>query len=374
MSEGYLDGMSLSETNPRLAGRQGLRPRVAVIGFALVLSVSGTAALINTEPVITSLLFRSEAVPASPPIPVSRPDPIVTPMPVPAVLGVRLHHLALQQATTALARSMAANLQIRRATALADAEATTTVPPKPARQLAALESPAPIPMSRPRQLAAPAPDQLVPFAAEPVTTQPTAPSQMRERAVALNPPRPAPALARPQAPRPARFELAYANVNDPARETGGAAADLQREFGHAPRLPGPGSGIAVYDIKAATVYMPDGEKLEAHSGLGYMRDKPRYAHEKNRGPTPPNVYKLVMRKQRFHGVQAVRMLPVDGKLKYGRDGFLAHTYMLRGTSQSNGCVVFKDYQRFLSAFKRGKITKMVVVPDLSDLPTMIASL
>jgi hypothetical protein len=130
-------------------------------------------------------------------------------------------------------------------------------------------------------------------------------------------------------------------------------------------LPGAGSGVAVYDIKAATVYMPNGDRLEAHSGMGSFTDKPRYVDEKNRGPTPPNVYALSMREKLFHGVPAIRLTPVGDKKMYGRVGFLAHTYMLRGHyAQSNGCVVFKDYQKFLRAFKRGKITKLVVVPSL----------
>jgi hypothetical protein len=121
--------------------------------------------------------------------------------------------------------------------------------------------------------------------------------------------------------------------------------------------------------------MPNGDKLEAHSGLGHMVDKPRFASVKMRGPTPPNTYKLVLRERRFHGVEAIRLLPVDGKKKFGRDGLLAHTYMLRGgLAQSNGCVVFKDYKRFLKAFKRGKVTRLVVVPDISHAsPAVIAS-
>ena len=31
------------------------------------------------------------------------------------------------------------------------------------------------------------------------------------------------------------------------------------------------------------------------------------------GPTPPHTYNLQMRKKRFHGVEAIRMLPVDGR-------------------------------------------------------------
>ena len=33
---------------------------------------------------------------------------------------------------------------------------------------------------------------------------------------------------------------------------------------------------AVYDISAHMVYLPDGTKLEAHSGLGSKLDDPRY--------------------------------------------------------------------------------------------------
>jgi hypothetical protein len=122
-------------------------------------------------------------------------------------------------------------------------------------------------------------------------------------------------------------------------------------------------GVAVYDISAAKVYMPDGSVLEAHSGIGEMADNPRYVQHKMRGPTPPHVYNLRMRESRFHGVEAIRMLPVDGKNKYGRTGLLTHSYLLRsGKAESHGCVAFKDYNKFLTAFKKGKIKQLVVVP------------
>ncbi|TIW50456.1 MAG: DUF2778 domain-containing protein, partial [Mesorhizobium sp.] len=61
------------------------------------------------------------------------------------------------------------------------------------------------------------------------------------------------------------------------------------------------------------------------------------------------------------------------KNKYGRDGLLAHTYMLRGgRAESNGCVVFKDYARFLAAYKKGKIKRLVVVPRMSKPLTQVA--
>jgi len=107
-----------------------------------------------------------------------------------------------------------------------------------------------------------------------------------------------------------------------------------------------------------------------------MQDNPRYAHKKNSGPTPPNVYNLVMRERRFHGVEAIRLLPADGRKKFNRDGLLAHTYMYRvgDRSQSNGCVVFKRYDRFLTAFKQGKITRLIVVGSMDELPTYMAAL
>lgn len=135
------------------------------------------------------------------------------------------------------------------------------------------------------------------------------------------------------------------------------------------------SKVAIYDISAATVYLPSGERLEAHSGLGPMRDNPRYVNQKNRGPTPPHTYDLRMREALFHGVEAIRLTPVDGNNRYNRDGLLAHTFMLGRRGDSNGCVVFKDYPRFLRAFKRGEFNKMVVVTRMqSSKPARIASL
>ena len=46
---------------------------------------------------------------------------------------------------------------------------------------------------------------------------------------------------------------------------------------------------------------------------------------------------------------------------HGRDGILAHSYLLRGgRAESHGCVAFKDYPRFLKAFKQGKVKQLVV--------------
>jgi len=122
-------------------------------------------------------------------------------------------------------------------------------------------------------------------------------------------------------------------------------------------------GVAVYKITDHKVYLPNGEAIEAHSGLGQMRDNPRYTHVKMRGPTPPHIYELSWRERLFHGVKAIRLTPVGGSgAIHNRDGLLAHTYMLNPEGASNGCVSFRDYTPFQRAFERGEIRKLAVVP------------
>jgi len=128
------------------------------------------------------------------------------------------------------------------------------------------------------------------------------------------------------------------------------------------------SHTAIYDISAHMVYLPGGRRLEAHSGLGPHLDDVRYVNLKARGPTPPNVYQLTMREELFHGVRAIRLNPVDETRMYGRDGILAHTYMLGPNGQSNGCISFADYNAFLNAFQRGEIDHIVVVERLGNRP------
>ena len=189
-----------------------------------------------------------------------------------------------------------------------------------------------------------------------------------------------PAVPKADAPRkaneretPKPQKLAYARPNDPAERRSGSSLGqtLRNMFGGGARA---ANSVAVYDISAARVYMPDGSVLEAHSGIGKMADNPRYAHIKMNGPTPPHTYNLQMRKKRFHGVEAIRMLPVDGRNKHGRDGFLTHSYLLRGgRAESHGCVAFKDYHRFLTAFKQGKVRQLVVVPSGGRASMRVAS-
>src|SRR5206468_3055218 len=119
---------------------------------------------------------------------------------------------------------------------------------------------------------------------------------------------------------------------------------------------------AVYDISAKMVYLPDGTRLEAHSGLGSKLDDARYSNVRMQGVTPPHIYELTPREALFHGVPALRLNPVGGEDKiFGRDGLLAHTYMLGGNGQSNGCVSFKDYYAFLDAYKNKGIRKLAVL-------------
>jgi hypothetical protein len=130
---------------------------------------------------------------------------------------------------------------------------------------------------------------------------------------------------------------------------------------------------AIYDITARVVYLPGGRRLEAHSGLGGFMDNPRHVHLRMRGATPPNVYNLALREQLFHGVRAIRLNPVDDGRMHGRDGILAHSYMLGPNGQSNGCVSFSNYPEFLNAFLKGEVTRLAVVERLESPPGRLAA-
>jgi hypothetical protein len=122
---------------------------------------------------------------------------------------------------------------------------------------------------------------------------------------------------------------------------------------------------AVYDISAHAVYLPNGFSLEAHSGMGGLRDDPDHVSVPNLGATPPAVYELKPREKLFHGVPALRMIPAEGSDTSGRSGLLAHSFMLGPNGDSNGCVSIRNYDRFLKAFNDGEINRLVVVPNLS---------
>lgn len=147
--------------------------------------------------------------------------------------------------------------------------------------------------------------------------------------------------------------LAFAKPENPMKESARSVPWPDRGTG--------GLKIAVYDISNGVVHMPNGETLEAHSGIGEMRDNPKYAHVKMRGPTPPGTYRLSMREKLFHGVAAIRLTPTDGINPLGRTGLLAHSYLLRTRGDSHGCVAFANYDKFLKAFQRGEVTHMIIV-------------
>jgi len=131
---------------------------------------------------------------------------------------------------------------------------------------------------------------------------------------------------------------------------------------------------AVYDISAHTVYLPDGMRLEAHSGLGDRMDDPHFADERDRGPTPPNLYELTLRESLFHGVQALRLTPIGGGFSFDRVGLLAHPYMLGPNGDSNGCVSFKNYDAFLRAFVSGEVKRLAVVARWTEDPRQVGRL
>ena len=180
------------------------------------------------------------------------------------------------------------------------------------------------------------------------------------------------AQAAPKRSPDARFQLASAS--DTSLPLGYAPTDSVKSSlrGLTPKDADPlgdTSRTAIYDITARTVYLPNGRRLEAHSGLGDHMDDLRYVNVRMKGPTPPNVYQLKMRESLFHGVRAIRLVPTDDSKMYGRAGILAHSYMLGPSGQSNGCVSFSNYAEFLDAYQRGEINRLVVVERLAEAPS-----
>jgi hypothetical protein len=262
-----------------------------------------------------------------------------------------------------------------------------TIPPAgvlapPARDVPEIGGSFPLPPPRPPEFAAPSQAQAPerhPARPEATVARPAAPAAPAAPADNRN------FLEkmfgwRPSAPAVASAPQAVASIA-PARPTSPAVAaqPMEREttgVGRGPlfSFPSPFGGsaptssydryTAVYDISARVVILPDGTRLEAHSGLGDALDNPRYVSERARGPTPPHLYQLTLRESLFHGVQALRLNPIGDGGVYGRDGFLAHPFMLGTNGDSNGCVSVKDYEAFLKAYQNGQINKLAVVAKL----------
>ena len=268
--------------------------------------------------------------------------------------------------------------------------ATEPAAPTPGPAIALL-----VPLPETPHDTAPVPEAPVPPSAEVGPASVPLPAATQAAAVPLPAPRPDFRFAAPEpSPRAPRRQMARNTDTAPAPVAPGIPADnrsfLDRFFGalkpsNGPTLAyaSPEDGLfgrpavvpsahdysrtpytAVYDISAHTVYMPDGSKLEAHSGLGRMIDDPRHVAARNVGPTPPHVYDLTLRESLFHGVQALRLNPVGGGGVFGRTGLLAHTFMLGPNGDSNGCVSFRDYASFLRAYQNGQVRRLVVVPGL----------
>ncbi|MEK4033420.1 tlde1 domain-containing protein [Methylocystis sp. IM3] len=283
-----------------------------------------------------------------------------------AALAAKVEPVALEPEAK-LDPNLEANLESAEAESVSPNDETTPLPPRRPADLKALASrlaPAP---QRQAALAEPAPAPASAdtrsffekiFGGAGASQQPAAPPEPAQTGRNARRPQQAPAQGSAQVLAYAAPESTgglFGGVTSPAAP---AAPAQSAAVGPAPRA---GAGTAVYDISAHTVYMPDGTRLEAHSGLREYLDDPRYVHVRMRGPTPPTVYALTPREALFHGVEALRLTPIGGDSIYGRAGLLAHTYMLGPNGDSNGCVSFRDYNAFLQAYKRGDIRRLVVV-------------
>ena len=257
-------------------------------------------------------------------------------------------------------------------------QAVSPPPQQPERQVAALAPVTPSPAAAPERKVADA----VPMpASRPAEARKGAGATVRDMAqrakaavmsVASN--------DKPEAPAkpPTIFERLFGKFESSVSNSGSALAYASADVSSTSSL-GPasqniasvGTGAlydrqtAVYDISAHMVYLPDGTKLEAHSGLGSSLDDPRSANIRMRGVTPPHLYDLKPREALFHGVPALRLNPVGGEgAIYGRSGLLAHTFMLGPNGDSNGCVSFRDYNAFLEAYRNKGVRRLAVVAHL----------
>jgi hypothetical protein len=268
------------------------------------------------------------------------------------------------------ARGLLFSFADRFAAAAPDSVAPQPVPASPPQQVAALTPPAE------REAAAPMPS---PRPAEANSDKRSGAASVREVAERREHAKTVAMIAsldkdkdKPQKP-PSIFERLFGKWQSGSSAMAYASADTSSTSSLGPNLnigsvgnvPMYDRQTAVYDISAHMVYLPDGSKLEAHSGLGSKLDDPGSANVRMRGVTPPHLYDLTPRESLFHGVAALRLNPVGGESSiYGRSGLLAHTYMLGPNGDSNGCVSFRDYNRFLQAYRSGEIKRLAVVAHL----------
>ena len=215
--------------------------------------------------------------------------------------------------------------------------------------------------------------------ANPFRPQSSEADASRKVKLASRPPRNPPASATAPANGEKGFLERLFGANEPRQETALAYAPVDTgdlrgwPVTEPQRRGGAGEKTAIYDISSKIVTLPNGQRLEAHSGFGDLLDDPRSMHVKNRGVTPPNIYNLRLRESLFHGVRAIRLIPENETRMFGRDGILAHTYMLGPRGDSNGCISFRDYDAFLNAFLKGEVTRIVVIDGPSSTFALAAA-
>jgi hypothetical protein len=348
-----------------------------VLGASSVIAVAaiGGAATLTAAWLITGTLGRNAELRLSAPLALQAglPRPLTRLTDGGEAFAVRFAALAAPVAEEAQKTHVAA---VAPAAVAPVAIAPPTVP-LPRRRIAERAERIPLPPPRPRDRMDVVKAAVARFAAKAAVAQPSLRTDIA-RVPAKKPDPPEPVVTGSIVARhdPAPTPPAPAIPVAPAPVMPSPAAPALAERRASPRLAyadpksllAPDSHTAIYDIAAHTVFLPNGERLEAHSGLGRFLDDPRFITQKTRGPTPPNVYHLTLRGELFHGVRAIRLTPEDDRKMFGRDGILAHTYMLGPSGQSFGCVSFKNYPEFLNAFLRGEVDRLVVVPRLGTPP------
>lgn len=380
---------SAAVSNPYGALLVNLRARARSASAALARNVSKSSVFapksidLSVPPVPAPAVRLAQNLPQNLPLPPRRSAELGAPAtaPLPRLAEAAPENLPLPPRRSAELKSGAPAAPIPGISALRLGEASfenTPLPPRRAEEFASDSAPA-------ADAAPPAPSVVqAESAPENLPAPPRRPSELSANP---NPPPPVRLSAREAARQRREARAVVASAPPPDNRTfleklfGGAPQSANPALGYAPAEGGvttaarsvlsSGSVLsrydqytAVYDISAHTVYLPNGTRLEAHSGLGSMLDDPRSVTQKMRGATPPTVYALTPREQLFHGVQALRLTPLGGNV-YGRAGLLAHTFMLGPNGDSNGCVSFRNYQAFLQAYQNGEIRRLAVVASMN---------
>jgi hypothetical protein len=317
---------------------------VGAVGACLIYARPGGTVQVGKAPQI-AMAPRPASAPKAP----APPRVAATPRFAPSKIQIALRDImfSLDFPPAPLAQSAprgTAFEQLASATQLANVEPEKVVP-APVPLATDIAENVPLPARRPIELSRP------PAASRQVAQATPAPSTPAETSSIFD------KLFGTKTDQPKGPVLAYANPEDGAvKVSPGAVSNAV--------APAYDKFTAIYDISARVVYLPNGTKLEAHSGLREYLDDPRYVSVRMRGATPPATYDLKLRESLFHGVEALRLTPIDSSV-FGRAGLLAHTYMLGPNGDSNGCVSFRNYEAFLQAFKRGEVKRLAVVARLN---------